>query len=733
MMKRKAPGALVSVVVIGVTSSSQTKLGMVAKTALETAPLEALEPIYFCNSADQMEETIAVMQVGLAIFDSAKLSTFDTCSAGARFVMDLTSPPSTEASTFVREGCVSTFLLAGQLPEHVLVDGTALVKVEVVPVNIELGAAAITTLMGKLRQNKVAGQASAAALHSQSKIIEAWIEVLEAQLLAIKAAAEAAARAASSECDDPAAAARTATGRLRLLKKKVGTEMNKAKMLMNELAAIIAFQSNDSSTQAAFLTGMSSKFAAKAMARANHGSGGAAAALPSSAENMAALMANVKKVATLLPVALRKDALLKLARFTTQQLEQLDKTVSEASTSTSSTTSVCRCTGKDLAKMLVAVSAAANGGDAASASFAESPPTPQLETFLDTVLPAALDAVEPTDASWLSLLTHRQQLCEWVEMFGVDADPAAATAAVADITTEYKALMFVGMHALPIEVERCAATQMAPYKMKVKRVWPSVIDTCSLLYSLKMNGTVRAPEGGELKDMLALIDPQLPHASRIVCRSSLMDSLTSITLCRDLRMFQGNEQRMALHAHALMAIVAGKGQMNAAEVKQALRIIYSARKHLVGTFAAEKYTELLKRLQNWESLTEADGVDHTAQLVLAATVLDKAALGMSTSLDKHALFNLCNEVLSRAARAELRASTDGSADVMRRAAHNKVVALLSIDAESCPQPTAVEEAEPDIASIAEACESVRPGFKLTKQSETRTFCGTGNFCLRDNF
>jgi hypothetical protein len=603
-----------------------------------------------------------------------------------------------------------------------------LVNVEVVPVSIELGVSAITSLMGKLKENKVAGQCSASDLVTQSKMIETWIDVLDAQLQRIREEAASAAAAAAGDGDDPAAAARTPAGRLRLLRKKVSTEMNKAKELRNELNAIIAFKSNDSSSQAAFLTGMHSKFAAKAMARANNVS-----AAVSAAGSTAAMIADLKKVAAALPAALRKDALLKLSRFNARQLEQLGTAVAAGGNTA-------------VAEMLdVATSAVYSGSTDASAVLAESPPTAEMAAFLDTVLPDALDAVEQTDASWLSLQTHRQQICEWVEMFGANADAVAA----ADVTSVYTALMCVGVHALPVEVKRSAATQMSPYMMKVSRVWPSAIDTCSLLYSLKMDGVVRAPEGGELKDMLPLIDPQLPNASRLVCRSLLMNHLTSVTLCRDLHMFLGNEQRMALHAHALVATITAKtgtaelgaamggsgigssiggdsdgaAKMSPATVKQALKIIYSARKHLVGTFAMAKYVELLKRLQNWESLTEADGVDHTVQLLLAMLVVDKAELGMSAVLDSHAFFNLCNETLSRAARFELKASTDGSADVMRAAAHDKVVQLLSIDESSCPHPTAVEEPEPDRAAIAEECEDIRPGYTLTLQSETRKFCG----------
>ena len=70
----QAPGAQVSVVVIGVSNSSQTKLGMIAKTELESAPMPGLEPIYFCETAREMDLTLAELRDALHAFDAAELT-----------------------------------------------------------------------------------------------------------------------------------------------------------------------------------------------------------------------------------------------------------------------------------------------------------------------------------------------------------------------------------------------------------------------------------------------------------------------------------------------------------------------------------------------------------------------------------------------------------------------------------------------------------------------------------
>jgi hypothetical protein len=160
---------------------------------------------------------------------------------------------------------------------------------------------------------------------------------------------------------------------------------------------------------------------------------------------------------------------------------------------------------------------------------------------------------------------------------------------------------------------------------------------------------------------------------------------------------------------------------------------------------------MLKQLFDWEMLTEADGVDHPAQLLLALAMLDRKELGLdstgacgvpagagggpttpaagtsSTKLSSTALYNLCNETLSRMARLVLKGSTDGSAEEMKRSAHQRVCQLLSVAPDSAPKPTAVEEPEPEIEVIAEACDAVRPSYQLTEGAATQSaaFCAKG--------
>merc|ERR1739848_771915 len=148
--------------------------------------------------------------------------------------------------------------------------------------------------------------------------------------------------------------------------------------------------------------------------------------------------------------------------------------------------------------------------------------------------------------SYLSLQTAWEQLREWCE----SAPHAAATC-----QTEYEVLMCLGTVGYPIDVQRRAATQMDPYAMDVTRIRAALADTASLSTALHSDQPIVPPEGGApVEDLLVLVDPDVPRASRLAAQSLLLrETYTSVVLCRDLHMFTGNKMRIALHAHAFLA------------------------------------------------------------------------------------------------------------------------------------------------------------------------------------
>jgi hypothetical protein len=117
--------------------------------------------------------------------------------------------------------------------------------------------------------------------------------------------------------------------------------------------------------------------------------------------------------------------------------------------------------------------------------------------------------------------------------------------------------MCLGALGYPIDVQRRAATQMDPYAMDITRIRASIVDTPSLSTALHSDQSVFPPEGGvPIEDLLVLVDPDMPRASRLAASSTLLkEAYTSVVLCRDLHMFTGNKMRIALHAHSLFAAV----------------------------------------------------------------------------------------------------------------------------------------------------------------------------------
>jgi hypothetical protein len=148
--------------------------------------------------------------------------------------------------------------------------------------------------------------------------------------------------------------------------------------------------------------------------------------------------------------------------------------------------------------------------------------------------------------SYLSLQSAYEHLKDWWEA----SDDLAGSC-----QNEYELLMCVGTLGYPIEVHRQAATQVDPFAMSIARVRASVADTASLATAMRSEQQVVPPEGGApIEDLLVLVDPDAPSASRLVANSMLIrEAYTSVVLCRDMHMFIGNKMRTALHAHALLA------------------------------------------------------------------------------------------------------------------------------------------------------------------------------------
>lgn len=164
-------------------------------------------------------------------------------------------------------------------------------------------------------------------------------------------------------------------------------------------------------------------------------------------------------------------------------------------------------------------------------------------------------AVEPlmavtggTRRSYLSLQTAWEHLNEWCAS---GADVAAAC------HTEWDLMMHLGAMGQPVEVRRSAVTSACPFGIEVTRVCPSPADTASFANALRCQHSIVPPEGGvAVEDLLVLVDPDAPRASRLAASTILLrETYTSVVLHRNLHMYTGIKMHLALHAHSLFTIV----------------------------------------------------------------------------------------------------------------------------------------------------------------------------------
>jgi len=504
-----------SVVVVGVTANSDTSMGMLMKHTLESVALPALEPIYFASTPTMMGEVLSQMHQGLAALRGSVLTIH--APLGCTFVRAVGDAGVSSMDLLVERSEQTLLCLAPQPPEHVMVDGYK-VQCASPPQNpaeldIEFETAALQQLLDSVRLRRVAVGADGVTVALQQ--LRTWISALE------KLAAEQRAATGGIELCLARATPSQRLAQHRALKRTT----QGAKELLNQLAEIEAHSSNDSASQAAFLVGAKSKYGAKALVRAAaHGNASDPAC------RLRELVSDLTAIAPKMRSALREDFCSKLSSLDSATRESVRERLS-----TSMAVSDANSTIEHLCAGSITVEAFET--DAKLAELVDS----------GTAMEALLEVIGRPQSSYLSLMSAWEQLQEWCN----------ASAAITSCTTEYQLLMCLGALGYPIDVQRRAATQMDPYAMEITRIRASIVDTPSLSTALHSDQSVFPPEGGvPIEDVLVLVDPDMPRASRLAASSTLLkEAYTSVVLCRDLHMFTGNKMRIALHAHSLFAAV----------------------------------------------------------------------------------------------------------------------------------------------------------------------------------
>jgi len=407
--------------------------------------------------------------------------------------------------------------IGSQPPKELTVDGAvvpcAALSMQIEDFDVELAANALQQLIDSVRVQRVAVGADAILPALQQ--LRTWTSALEARALEQKAA----------EGTTKLSLAKATPAQRLAQHKALKRSTQEAKELFNQLAEIEAHSANDSASQAAFLTGAKSKYGAKALIRASaHGDSGV-----DPAQRLTEIKSNLAKIAPKMMQALRQDFCNNVAVLSKEMLAQLQSQLMATlpSSKHGAIRALCSST----------FNLAALNKDQALRELVDSGAA--VETFLAVT--------GRTRQSYLSLYSAWEQLKEWTD----------AATEVSGCTTEYQTLMTLGILGYPIHVKRRAATQMDPFAMDVTRVRAALADTASLSTALHSDQAVVPPEGGvAIQDLLVLVDPDVPRASKLAMSSTLLkEAYTSVVLCRDLHMFTGNKMRLALHAHSLLAVV----------------------------------------------------------------------------------------------------------------------------------------------------------------------------------
>jgi len=752
-LREAAPSLRLSVAVVGVTGSSNTSMGMLLKQSLETVAIPSLEPIYFAPSPGDMATVLDQMHTGLAALRGGlvRIAANSVSQSTSGLVAVVGEAPAPHLNVIAKETEYAFMWTGSSAPPAVLVDGAF---VRCLPPNeqdfdSELVSAALQDLMDVVRLRRVASGAESVQRALQQ--LSSWIESLEARLLDENAKGDFgglrfAKAGPSSRVTQHKAAIRVLHG---------------AKELRNQLADIEALRTNDSASQAAFLTGARSKYGAKALRRAAaHGN--------EAGNELQSTLADVERVSGKMRAALHDDLRAKMNALTQEQRKELRRRAAAE---------------LPLRISRRAIDAFCFGFSTEELSEADSVDVGEL---VDTPAVARLvfDIAGCGQRSYLSMQTPWEQLHEWCE---------AAGQAASHCRTEYELLMYLGTLGRPIDVKRRAATQMNPYAMEVTRVRAAPVDTASLSCAMYSQHPVVPAEGGlPVEDVLVLIDPDLPKSSRLAAFSQLLGEVyTSVVLCRDLHMYSGRAMRIALHAHSFLsasqpaapeatkddleaqlrrqylgrayqcascnfgpvdhyschdlshhhgesdghvaevnnacphcgwfssrlsdwpkwdgtvpdqaednATARGPAACSAAMVDVALRILYSARATWKPDAEGDAHAFCEKLIDEGAALTTADGVDHPVQILLALAICDDVN---DDAFEHAAMMKFINEVCARRARDELKSMVAADENVINTEARRRVRAFLGVTSASAPEAASVEDAEPAHSEVRLGC------------------------------
>lgn len=336
----------------------------------------------------------------------------------------------------------------------------------------------------------------------------------------------------------------------------------------------------------------------------------------------------------------------------------------------------------------------------------------QVTLELKQIQTSVLEAVEIDKAhflrsnnnsqSFVSLMSIFEQIEEWD--FNV----------VDDVNNIYDILIAFSMCGYPVNFYHSNACQMDPFQTVCTSIDPTLIDSGSVFLYNQLGNKLESFDKKEITDVLILVDPMCPNTCLSAMRSNVYQYLLSVTLCRDLYMYNG-QMTFALHSHALIAsLKTSSNNLLNWNIDLAIRILYSIKKYGVGS----KSKELFNRWWNeWNGITQSseDNCNHPVQLPILLS------LNNTDPNNKKIPFkNLISEYLARYFKGVIKSSSTDKTDFgTKLKATQDLLEYFDINDTNCPKPLDdILTPEPSLEITKEQCQkwaNVNPASELNKK------------------
>lgn len=246
-----------SIVVVGI-ASSDTKLGMMIKSGLETVPMRSMETIYYTQQSSRSSGQ-GVGSIDNLLATLNRDCTLSLCAGSMRPLSLLgegvfLDNDKRQFSAFAEAG-QAQFIVRSKNPPRIALDGQVL-NAEIVQPSVTDITAVVNHIMIPLSQRRIA--LGTESIRQQVQELQKMIDTAEVIHAKLNSAASAA------PAGDIGQVKLTPSQRLQMIRK---TRQSKTLFQeeRNRLQQLLVAVENDSAKQAQFLTGMSGKYAGKAV------------------------------------------------------------------------------------------------------------------------------------------------------------------------------------------------------------------------------------------------------------------------------------------------------------------------------------------------------------------------------------------------------------------------------------------------------------------------------------